>query len=186
VVGVDFLFWFCYGHVREESERLQRFETGLKLLEKLRCPLLLGDIPDASGAADRMLSEEEIPSAEVIATANRRLQEWAATHRQVVIVSLSDFMRRVMANQALSIHGKTLPRGRTRVLLQDDKLHPSPPGCAFLALAMVDALQTAQPALFAGEVRWNPAEVLRLGVGIPQGPPDNSTNRAPASVSAGK
>src|SRR5437879_6415099 len=117
VVGIDFLFWFCYGDGPTEKDRLQRFETGLKLLEAVHCPLVLGDIPDASGASNDMLPADQIPSAETITAANRRLKEWAAARRQVVLVSLSDFMRNVMANRAITIHGRTLSAGETRVLL---------------------------------------------------------------------
>src|SRR3989442_23267 len=46
VVGIDFLFWFCYGEGPTDKDRLQRFEKGLKLLETVLCPLVLGDIPD--------------------------------------------------------------------------------------------------------------------------------------------
>src|SRR5437667_2070215 len=125
VVGVDFLFWFCYGEGLTEKDRLQRFEKGLKLLEAGQCPLVVGDIPDASGASIDMLPPDQIPSAETMSAANRRLKEWAATRKNVVIVSLSGFMRTAMANQALTIHGHTVLEGKTRALLQSDRLHPS-------------------------------------------------------------
>ena len=75
VVGLDFLFWFCYGDGNTSAERLQRFERGLKLLEAVQCPLILGDIPDASGASESMLTPDQIPSAQAMAAANRRLKE---------------------------------------------------------------------------------------------------------------
>src|SRR6185503_8007612 len=132
IVGIDFLFWFCYGEGPAEKDRLQRFQKGLELLDTVHCPLVLGDIPDASGASNDMLPAELIPSAETMAAANRRLKQWAATRRTVVVVSLSGFMRAAMANQALTFHGHTEPAGKTRSLLQSDRLHPSPRGCAVL------------------------------------------------------
>src|SRR5438552_5353607 len=111
VVGIDFLFWFCYGDGPTDKDRLRRFEKGLKLLEAVRCPLILGDIPDASGATNGMLQADQVPSVAAMSAANRRLKGWAATRPQVVIVSLSGFMRSVMANQAFTIHGQTLPEG---------------------------------------------------------------------------
>src|SRR5262245_18863259 len=45
LVGIDFLFWFCYSEGPTDKDRLQRFERGLKLLEAVPCPLVLGDIP---------------------------------------------------------------------------------------------------------------------------------------------
>jgi len=183
VVGIDFLFWFCYGEDPTEKDRLQRFEKGLKLLETVQCPLVLGDIPDASGASIDMLPADQIPSAETMSSANRRLKQWAATRRHVVILSLSGFMRTAMANQALTIHGHTLPAGKTSELLQNDKLHPSALGSAVLALAILDAFQSTRPARSAAEVRWNPKDVLRLGLNAPREPPENSakqTTPAPA------
>jgi len=185
VVGIDFLFWFCYGEDPTEKGRLQRFEQGLKLLETVPCPLIVGDIPDASGASIDMLPADQIPSIETMSVANRRLKEWAAGRRQVVIVSLSAFMRAAMANQALTIHGHALPEGKTRVLLQSDRLHPSAFGSAVLALAILDAFQSTWSAHSAAEVRWNPEEVFRLGLNASKEPPNNPAKQG-TPVPAGK
>jgi hypothetical protein len=78
-----------------------------------------------------------------------------------VILGLSEFMRTVTANQAIKIRDYTVSEGRTRALLQNDRLHSSPPGCAVVALAALDALQTKH-AFPSAEVRWDPKEILRL------------------------
>lgn len=161
VLGVDFLFWFCYGEGATDEERLRRFEKGLKLLEPIKCLLILGDVPDASAAVNGMLRPEQVPSTNAMAAANQRLREWAATRPNVVILGLSEFMRTVTANQAIKIRDYTLSEGRTRALLQNDRLHSSPPGCAVVALAALDALQTKH-AFPSAEVRWDPKEILRL------------------------
>jgi hypothetical protein len=161
IVGIDFLFWFCYGHGQTDQDRLAHFEKGLKLLEELDCPLIVGDIPDASAAINRMLSLREIPSPTARAAANRRLKEWAARHKQVTVVPLSEFMRTVNANKSLSVHGHTIAAGKTRALLQDDRLHPSRRGCAALAVSILDAFMAAHPGLDAATVRWDPEEVWR-------------------------
>ncbi len=161
VLGVDFLFWFCYGAGDTHEQRLERFENALKMLEAIKCPLVLGDIPDASAAGDGMLRPEQIPGTNTMAAANQRLNKWAATRPNVVILRLSQFMRTVMANQALTIHDHKLPEGKTRVLLQNDKLHPSPHGCAVVALATLDALQSKQ-AFPSADIRWDPREIYYL------------------------
>jgi len=185
VIGVDFLFWFCYGDGPADKDRLQRFEKGLKLLEAVQCPLVVGDIPDASGAADSALDADQIPSSEAMSAANRRLKEWAARRPHVVIVSLSGFMRAALANQALTLHGHTLEEGKTRMLLQSDKLHPSPPGCAVLAVAVLDAFESGRPAASAGEVRWDPKDVFRLAFKPRSEPPGHPTKQLRPSVPAG-
>ncbi len=185
VVGIDFLFWFCYGEGPTDQDRLRRFEEGLRLLEAIRCPLVLGDVPDASSASNEMLPADQIPSAETMSVANRRLRVWAATRRQVVIVSLSAFMRAAMANRSLTIHGYTVREGKSRALLQSDRLHPSPFGSAVLALAILDAVQPPRPAHAAAEIRWDPREVFQLGSAASQPSPDNPVKQGPP-LPAGK
>ena len=164
VIGVDFLFWFCYGNARNDAERAQRFETGLKLLEQIRCPLVVGDVPDASAATNTgIISAEQVPSEAARRAANNRLRAWAAAHPQVTVVPLAEFMRATMANAAIKVHNGTLPAGKTRALLQADELHPNPRGAAVLTLAILDALTARQSKFPAAEVRWNLQEVLRLG-----------------------
>ena len=170
VIALDFLFWYCYGDGSTDRERLQRFEQGLKLLEPFRCPLIVGDLPDASAAAERMLTPDEIPGPAALAAANRRLKEWASGRKQTVVIPLSNFMRNAMANKPLTVHGETLAEGKTRVLLQDDKLHPSAAGCAVLALAIFDSFLSSQPAHSANDIRWDAKEVYRLALNAGRGP----------------
>lgn len=161
VIGLDFPFWFCYGEGKTDAERLQRFDHGLKLLESIRCPLVLGDLPDASAAVNKMLRPDQMPTLKAIAAANQRLKAWAAGRSQVVVVELSAFMRNAMTNHAITVSGYTLADGQTRMLLQDDALHPTPPGCAVLTLALLDAFQTTRPKVQAGEFLTDPKEIYR-------------------------
>jgi hypothetical protein len=144
VVGVDFLFWFCYGEGGTDAAHARRFENGLKLLEQISCPLVVGDIPDASSATNTGIISP-------------------AARPGVVVVSLEKFMRAAMANQSVTIRGRTLPAGQTRTLLQSDQLHPTPQGAAVLALEILDGLVTRQPEFGAADVRWNSGEVFRRG-----------------------
>jgi hypothetical protein len=163
VLGLDFLFWFCYGEGRTGTERLQRFEQGLKLLETLECPVVVGDLPDASSSINRMLSPAQIPDAGTLAAANRRLKAWAARRPGCAILPLAAFMRSVLANRAVTVHGQLLPAGATRALLQEDKLHPSPSGAAFLAVALLDSVQSAARLRLEQDIHWDYTQVLRLG-----------------------
>lgn len=185
VVGVDFLFWFCYGQGTNDAERAQRFDNGLKLLEALQCPVVLGYLPDASFATNTgIISPAQVPISTALAAANARLKAWASTRPQVVLVPLSDFMRTAMADQALTVHGLTLPAGKSRANLQDDLLHPTPRGAAWLALGILDAVVTKQP-VFAADVRWNAEEVFQIGsqAALPKPRPPTTL---PATVPATK
>lgn len=164
VVGVDFLFWHCYGDGITDAERLQRFDAGLKLLERIPCPLVVGDIPDVSSATNTgIISADQVADAAVRAAANTRLKKWAAGRPQVAIVPLAKFMHDVSGNKAVVIHGLTFAAGKTRAFMQDDQLHPTPPGAALLALGILDALVAKEPEFPARDIRWNPGEVYRLG-----------------------
>jgi hypothetical protein len=89
VVGVDFLFWFCYGEGGTDAARARRLENGLKLLEQISCPLVIGDIPDASSATNTgIISPAQVPGETARRAANRRLREWAAARPGVVVVPL--------------------------------------------------------------------------------------------------
>jgi len=165
VIAVDFLFWFSYGDGRTDAERAQRFEQGLKLLERIPCPLVVGDIPDVSAATNTgIISSGQVPSAAARQAANQRLQSWAATRPQVTVVPLAKFMRATMANEAIKLHNGTLPAGKTRALMQLDQLHPNPRGAAVLALAILDALVSKQPKFPAKEVCWDTEKVLKRGI----------------------
>jgi len=161
VIGIDFLFWFCYGHGETDQDRMDHFEKGLKLLESVDCPLVIGDIPDASAAVYRMLSPRETPSPKARAAANRRLKEWAAQRKQVTVVPLAEFMRVVIANKPLTVHGYALAGGTTRALLQRDRLHPTQRGCAVLADSILDTFMAGHPGLDAADVVWDPEKILR-------------------------
>jgi hypothetical protein len=179
VVAVDFLFWYCYGQGSTDAERLLRFENGLKLLDSIKCPLVVGDIPDASSATNTgMLSQDQVPSPAVMSAANKRLKEWAASHPQVAIVPLADFMGAVMANRALTVHGQTLAAGKTRAILQDDHLHPNPEGAAILALGILDAFISKHPSgVSTDDVIWNPGEVYRIGYKSAQTPTSTASTK---------
>lgn len=161
VVGVDFMFWFCYGAGKTDADRLQRLETGLKLLDKFDCPVVVGDIPNAS-AATNMLRPDQIPSAEALTAANKRLKEWVAGRKQGAIVPLSDFMRNGMANQPIKIRDYTVPEGKSRALLQRDRLHPSPSGCAVIALSLLEEFQATRSGNNSQDFRHDGQEIFRL------------------------
>lgn len=165
VIAVDFLFWFCYGEGATDAERAARFEEGLKLLEQIPCPLVVGDIPDASSATNTgIISAAQVPSEAARRAANQRLREWAAAHPKVAVMPLAEFMRATKANSAIKIHGQTVPTGKTRALLQRDQLHPNPQGTAVLALGILDVLTLKAPVFPAKDIRWNQDEVFRIGL----------------------
>ena len=138
VVGLDTLFWFCYGDWPTEQERLERFEVGLRLMEEVPVPLIIGDIPDASQAVGGILAKKEMPELSTIAQCNERLKAWAAGRPQVAIFPLSKVMAAAVANEELRLGSIAWEKGKSRSLLQRDRLHPTAAGLAGLAVAVLD------------------------------------------------
>jgi hypothetical protein len=161
IIGIDFLFWQCYGKVKAEEDRMHRFEAALGWLEEIQCPLVLGVIPDASSAVNRILGPEEIPEPETIAAVNERLRQWADAHKDRIVVRLADFMKSALHNEPIEVHRQKIDE--TSLLLQGDKLHPTPRGAAVLALAIVDQLRAQVADPDANEIQWDLQKVFRQG-----------------------
>jgi hypothetical protein len=153
VVGVDFPFWFCYGKGSNDVERLSRFDEGLKFLEGISCPLVIGDLPDASEAVGKILSPNEIPSSKVLAAANAKLAAWAETRTNVYVLPLAHFMQTAAHNEPMQARHYTIAGGETSRLLQEDRLHPTTTGCSVLALAILEAVAAKQN--LDNAVNWN-------------------------------
>lgn len=163
VIGIDALFWFCYGTAKPE-ERVPRFEQGLRMLEAIDAPLIVGDIPDASSAMSGVLSKAQVPPPEILAACNERLQTWAAKRKNVTIFPLSRVMAAALKNEELTFGQLTFAKGKTRGLLQRDKLHPSRRGLAALAIAVLDVAAEGVPSLESGIVRRDVGLVLEDAV----------------------
>lgn len=164
VVAVDFLFWFCYGEGRTDADRAARFEHGLKLLEKIPCPILVGDVPDASSATNSgIIGISQVPSEAARDAANKRLREWAAARPDATVVPLASFMKAVKANAMIEGKNISVPAGQTFALLQDDRLHPNATGAALLSLGILDAY-AAQHPIPADAFHWNLEEVRNRGL----------------------
>lgn len=146
LVGVDFLFWYGYGPVPRTADaepfRLGRLEQGLQLLGEFRCPILVGDLPDMTGAAPRMLAPSWIPTAEVLQRMNQRIAAWAAERDHVAVFPLSAEVR-IMKEQGVLLQlGDQQIATPPGALLQGDRLHATRLGMAHLAAQLDRALRS--------------------------------------------
>lgn len=149
VVGVDFLFWFAYGYVdteRPEAEvRKERLQQGLDLLATLDVPVLVGDLPDMTGAERRMLKPRQIPSPDVLAQLNAQLKDFVGAHENLHLVPLSETVA------AMRTKGVTLPLADGPLptppgaLQQADKLHANRLGMAYLGFVLQEPLRAVFP-----------------------------------------
>ncbi|HZN41608.1 MAG TPA: hypothetical protein VFD82_22575 [Planctomycetota bacterium] len=163
VVGIDFPFWFAYGFVggEEEKAREAKFDEGLALIEKLRMPVLLGDLPDMQGAQKRMLSPAQIPSPEVLSKLNAKLRGFVAAHKNMRLVPVSTFVAGMKGKDAtLPLADGPLPLA-PGALLQEDRLHPTRLGMALLCFWLQDPLRELFPADHAlSKQKWTFAQFV--------------------------
>ena len=166
VFAPDYLFWLFYGVLDgKESTRLKMLEEGLQLLSKIEVPLVIGNIPDARKAAGRILSAEQMPKVETIATANELIAKWVSSRKATGLLDLSILMAALQGGQELEVHGELIAPERTSTFLQADQLHPTKEGTKIIALLALESLQKVAP-FDNKQVDWNlkaPAEALEDG-----------------------
>ena len=151
LVALDYLFWFGYGmNWGSEKGRLDALELGLKSLEGLKCPILLGDFPDMSSATKvphPMLPAPAVPAAETLAKLNARLRGWAKEHPNVIVVPISKLMGALLAGEELRVGPNLWAKGSVGSLLQSDGLHPTLEGTTGVWLFAAQRLLEARKDL---------------------------------------
>ncbi len=142
-VAMDFLFWYLHCMPRSDESRRKYFESGLKLLENFSCPLLVGDIPDVSLAAEYVpMLKFALPSPEMRTWANEQVHAWVSKRnltRPTLLIPLAEAVAAQMAGTPLRIGDRQYP---TVGLLQKDHLHPTLDGqimlCRIVQQTLVD------------------------------------------------
>lgn len=149
VVAIDFPFWFAYGYMdgsRDEFEqRSERLANGLAMLAELDVPTLLGDLPDMAGAAQRMIRPAQIPNPAMLQRLNEQIHTFVGNHPKCHLVALADVV------DAMRKQGVALPLAdgplatRPLALQQEDRLHATRLGMAFLGCRLEPVLTAALP-----------------------------------------
>lgn len=165
VVALDFLFWFGYG-VKDDDERREDLDHGLRLLERFSCPVLVGLIPDMRPAVGEMLVAEQVPPPEALARLNARIAEWASGRANAVLVPVPGLVDAARSGGPVRAGLSEWPRDGARILIQPDRLHPTVEGLAALAALALEQLARARrdvpeeafvldPIGAAQKVRWS-------------------------------
>jgi hypothetical protein len=145
VVAVDFLFWFGYGEVDDESERLENLELGLEVLDTLDCALLISRFPDMTPAVGKMLLPAQMPKLDTLAKLNARVDEWAGARGRTAFVPMGEMLTQLRGGEELRIGGLSFKGAESkRRLMQADELHPTAEGLGVLARLCTDVLR-AEP-----------------------------------------
>jgi hypothetical protein len=177
VVGLDFLFWYGYGFFASEKDRLALLEKGLSELERIECPVVVGDFPDVGEAARSLasssgkarpglLAPEQIPGPSTLRKLNERIRAWAAGRTNVVVVPLGDLVARRTSGQDLVIHGNRWSPAALAGFVQPDRLHPTLEGTIVLWLGTLDALVAGRKDVPSSAFAWNAEAIARTLVSI--------------------
>ncbi len=152
VLAPDFAFWFGYGLELDCEARLKQLDTCLKQLERFKCPVLVGDIPDMTCALQgrspltggrAMITAQQIPAPGCQAKLNQRLAEWAEERRSIAVWPMSEFVIALQSKETVRVRGNAYTPERKQGLLQADLLHPSSRGAVAVSLLILDRVQDA-------------------------------------------
>ena len=167
VVGVDFLFWYAYGNgSRLSPRRAKGLQAGLRQLERLKRPLIIGDLPDISHAlkgsgpfGGPIVNRSMFPSPEELDAMNATIREWARERPEVRVLPLADLMGRYVESKPVRVRDLEWKVSSLGEALQKDLLHPNARGTAWVAMILADEI-TAVPGFDDGNFRFDEGAVL--------------------------
>lgn len=150
VIGIDYLFWYTYGAIAWTSttpptpqERLTALQKGLTQLERFDVPVIVGNLPNMSGAAGRILSQSQIPDSETLSTLNHHIQKWAAEHDRVHLFDLATIVETLMAGEPFLLEGHAYGEAGESPLILPDQLHPTGEGLVAIGRSLNASIDTA-------------------------------------------
>jgi len=146
-LAIDFPFWFGYGSLPEE-QRLSRLNRGLELLAELKCPVVVGNLPDMRAAQGKLLSVLQIPERETLALLNARISAWADERPTRMVVDLATYAEQIRDEVDIDV-GSGWKGERAGELIQDDELHPSLVGATLIAIMTGEVLSAGLEELAA-------------------------------------
>ncbi len=167
VVGVDFLFWYAYGNgSRISPRRAKGLEAGLRQLERLQCPLIIGDLPDISHALKGsgpfgapIVNRSMFPSSEERLAMNDTIRAWAEARPEVRVLPLADLMRRYVESKPVKVRDLEWKVSSLGEALQKDLLHPNARGTAWVAMIIADEISAVR-GFDGGDFRFDEEEVI--------------------------
>ena len=173
VVGVDFLFWYAFGFDRDRDPRRSKgLEKGLKMLENIEVPLIIGDLPNVYHALEGrsaimggrpVIRRGQMPSEEERAVMNKRILEWASTRKNVVVLPLAQLMKEMIEGNTMRLHGQEWTVSKLEDALQKDLLHPNVRGNSWVAIHAANCA-TKFSGVSKDDFVWSPDELeKRMG-----------------------
>jgi hypothetical protein len=159
LIAIDYLFWSVHG-TKSDADRMKQLDGALAGIAGLTCPILLGDLPDVTGATvgdSPMIGVEMMPSPAVRDAANARIAAWAKQHANVTVVPIAALMKKVNDGSEIQLRGNIWNGAEVSRLLQGDRLHVTVEGLIAIWIAAADSWLLNDPKLEAGmELRAKP------------------------------
>lgn len=135
VIALDYLFWYAYGAIAWTSttpptmdQRKAALDRGLDQLQRFDVPVFVGNLPNMSGAAGRILSEAQIPDEATLEVLNRTIESWAGDRDNVHIFDLSATVETLAAGVPFELEDHRYGDEDGPPLILPDQLHPTGEG----------------------------------------------------------
>ena len=168
VVGVDFLFWYANGHPRRGTpRRMDGIRDGLRALEAIQAPLIIGDLPNVDHAlrgsspwrgGGAILRRSQLLTEAERARCNAMIYAWAAERPNVRVFPLAGLLQPMIARKPMSLRGNHWQTVDLSEALQPDLLHPKVRGMIWVALHVGDEI-ARWSGMDAERFRWKEASV---------------------------
>ena len=166
VLALDYLFWFAFGPSNSEEARLDSLKLGLRLLDRVECPLVIADFPDmrlalkgTSPFGYALIQEHMLPAPETLEQLNAIVRAWSDERQRVTTVPLAEFFQEMSSETDVTLRGNEWKGSVTSEILQDDFLHPKLAGDLGLAVLVLDTLASATPEFCETCVLWSVPEI---------------------------
>ena len=144
VIGIDFLFWFGHGTPPEQCDiptyRMEKLNYALGLLDELKAPVIVGDLPDVGDAIGKVLSASQAPTAETLKQLNARIHQWGDSRSNVRVLDVYELGNKMTNDEEITILGHTWSAGSQQKLLQNDMLHTTLEGTVVVSLLIAEGL----------------------------------------------
>jgi hypothetical protein len=199
VLAVDWMFWNAYGtsgvggkQIQGCEDRVELLEDGLRALAPLAdsgVPLVLGDLPDMQDAVGGgMLSAPMVPDPGCLTRLNARIRAWCAERPNVMLVDLSDVVRRVLDGKPVRACNRDWCEADLGPLLQRDRLHPTLNGTLAVLAAALDRADRGTDGAASRAFDLDPGtireRIAKVCADAPEAPAVSSPSAAPPAPPA--
>ena len=154
ILALDMLFWFAYHNRTAEAKRAY-VDSALKVLDRVKVPLLLGDLPDMRSASEILIPRSNLPSAKLLRELNLRIRAWARARLNVHVLPFAAWAKPLLSKGRIVLV-PSRPPIPAREALHLDGLHPNGKGALYLLNLTFGEIHRAFPRTSKKRFRVTP------------------------------